>query len=237
MPSRLTAPSPLRQGLAAARANLLPGLILQAVALAVLLAYYFWPAARAGLEEVAALKERYGYGFSMVSTAIAGGLLPILFQQAFRTPDARQNLKALPFFILFWGWKGAEVDLLYRTHATLFGDDAALLTILYKSLVDQFVYVPFWAVPTMVLGYLWRESGYSFRELRRRLGSQWYRRRGLPVLLSNWGVWIPVVAIIYALPAALQVPLQNLALCLWVLMLLYLTSRHVPEASAESARS
>jgi hypothetical protein len=56
------------------------------------------------------------------------------------------------------------------------------------------------------------------------MGERWYRRRVLPVMVSNWGVWIPAVSIIYMLPPALQLPLQNLVLCLWALMLIFLTS-------------
>jgi hypothetical protein len=46
----------------------------------------------------------------------------------------------------------------------------------------------------------------------------------VPTLLATWAVWIPVVAIIYSLPLALQFPLFSLALTFWVLLLTYMTN-------------
>src|SRR5690606_28764550 len=105
-------------------------------------------------------------------------------------------------------------------------DRADLLTIAAKSFVDQFILVPLWFVPVMVLFYTWKESDFRLRDLRRRLGPHPYRDRCIPVMLSNWGVWIPAVVLIYALPLPLQLPIQNVVLCLWVLMLMFITARH-----------
>lgn len=46
----------------------------------------------------------------------------------------------------------------------------------------------------------------------------------MPTLLTNW-VWIPLTAMIYSLPLALQFPLFSLALTFWVLLLTYMTNR------------
>jgi hypothetical protein len=45
------------------------------------------------------------------------------------------------------------------------------------------------------------------------------------VVLSNWLVWIPAVSVVYAMPAELQIPLFNLVLCFWVLLLAVLNKR------------
>ena len=47
-----------------------------------------------------------------------------------------------------------------------------------------------------------------------------YRDKILPTLLATWAVWIPLMAIIYSLPLALQFPLFGLALSFWVLLLI-----------------
>jgi hypothetical protein len=47
----------------------------------------------------------------------------------------------------------------------------------------------------------------------------------LPTLIANFGVWVPAVAIIYALPTPLQLPLQNLVLCFFTLLLAHLNRR------------
>ena len=71
--------SPWRQSLAAARANLLPGLVLQAFALALLLAYYFHGPSRHAMDALASLKARWGWGYSLPATALFGGLIPFLY--------------------------------------------------------------------------------------------------------------------------------------------------------------
>jgi len=48
-------------------------------------------------------------------------------------------------------------------------------------------------------------------------------RQTVPVLISNWAVWVPAVAMIYAMPPALQLPIQNLVACLWVMMVMFMT--------------
>jgi hypothetical protein len=47
----------------------------------------------------------------------------------------------------------------------------------------------------------------------------------LPVLITNWAFWIPMVSIIYCFPAELQLPLAILAVTIWVLLLSILTSK------------
>ena len=54
---------------------------------------------------------------------------------------------------------------------------------------------------------------------------RWYARRALPMLLANIGVWLPLVCIIYALPTPLQLPLQNIVLCFFTLMLANMSQR------------
>lgn len=218
-----TGPNPFRLGWEAARTNALPGLVIVLVALGVLIGYHQWPLFRDGLEVISAWKERFGFLFSAVSTAVFGGLLPLLFRLI--PPETRKDPQwhHLPFFILFWALKGIEVDALYRFQAWSFGDTSNPWVVMAKVIADQFIYCPLWAVPTMVLAYLWKDSGFQIGATRRNLGPRWYSRRCVPLLLANWGVWVPAVAVIYNLPLALQLPLQNLVLCLFVLLVMILT--------------
>jgi len=52
-------------------------------------------------------------------------------------------------------------------------------------------------------------------------------------LVATWAVWIPLMAIIYSLPAALQFPLFSLALTFWVLLLTYMTNRFAGKIRAD----
>jgi hypothetical protein len=204
----------LRQGLLAAKRNLIPGLIIQTLALAVLLLWLFEPHSRQTLQALAELKDSCSYRFAAVSTAIFGGTIPALVRCfGLKEPAA---LRYLPGLTLFWGLKGLEVNALYDAQAYLFGAHTDLLTVSTKVLVDQFIYVPIWAVTTMVIGYGLIEG--ESRPWRRLRESSWYQKRYLPTLIANWGVWIPTVAIIYCLPTPLQLPIQNLILCMWSLL-------------------
>jgi hypothetical protein len=230
--------SPFRLGLQAATANALPGLVLVATAVAILIAYHFLPPVTAVLDRLADWKLRYGFGYSIISTALFGGVLPILVLQLRPTERHRRALHHLPFFAAFWATKGIEIDALYRLQAAMFGEAANVGTILPKVLIDQFIYVPLWAVPSTVLAYLWRDCGYRLPALHRHLGSRWYQVRVIPVLLSNWGVWVPTVAVIYCLQLPLQLPVQNLILCLWAMLVMFLTDESAaarPAGGGDSA--
>jgi O-antigen ligase len=56
----------------------------------------------------------------------------------------------------------------------------------------------------------------------------WFLRELLPVIIANLGVWLPTVTIIYTLPTVLQLPLENLVLCFFTLML-----AHMSQTNAE----
>ncbi len=126
----------------------------------------------------------------------------------------------------FWAYKGLEIEIWYRFLAHLVGMGHDVTTILTKALLDQFVYCPVFAVPLTVLVYQWNSVAFSFRAVRDDFRSPgWYNRSVLPTLLANLGVWLPAVAIIYALPTPLQLPLQNLVLVFFTLLLAHLNAR------------
>ena len=68
--------APWTAGLRAARANVVPGLMVQGVMLGLLLAYWFCPPTAELLDRLAAVKQRWGYGYSAISAIIAGALVP-----------------------------------------------------------------------------------------------------------------------------------------------------------------
>ncbi len=73
-----TSKSLMDASFAAMKKQLVPGLILQALALFLIILYYASDAARASFDQLADLKARGGYIFSGISTSIAGGVLPTL---------------------------------------------------------------------------------------------------------------------------------------------------------------
>jgi len=211
--------SPWKLGLLGARANLVPGLALQAVALTIVWAYYNHLPTRTLLEQLSAFRTRTGLVYTLVATPLFGGLIPFLILRMTPSTRAAHPWPHLLFFLLFWAYKGAEVDFLYRGLAHWIGPENTPIIVAKKVLFDQLVYNTLWATPSGVLMFCWRDAGFRWSVLRADLvRGQWYRRRVLPAMLSTWGVWAPAVTLIYSLPSALQVPMFNLVLCFWMLL-------------------
>jgi hypothetical protein len=211
---------PARRGL---RANWLPGLCLQAFALAVVISYFESDTVKRFLNRIGEMKWEYGYLYSSVATALFGGVIPFtVLVLSKKIAKDRAQLELL-FYLGFWFWKGAEIDALYRFQGFCFGQGNEPHVIAAKVLVDQLVYNPLWGAPTQALFFLWKDSGFSFEEAKKRLRSRSLKTRVLEVLVSTWIVWIPAVCIIYTLPATLQIPLFNLVLCFWCLLLTFVS--------------
>ena len=204
-------------GWEAAKANAAPALLLQAIMLALLLAYYFHPPSAALLNALANYQQQHGLAFVLIASVIVGAVLPELFVIVFfqrghvRMQNGRND--------------GFLVNLMYRMLARSLGDRVSLPIVAAKIVIDQFGYNPFFAAPYGIWGYAWKNHGYSWSKLRPLLTWKYYRAHALPVLVATWAVWVPLMAIIYSLPLALQFPLFALALAFWVLMMTYMTNR------------
>ena len=209
----------LQRGLAAARKNFWPGLLLQGVALALVLLYYFHAPAREALSRIPALKQQMGIGFPVLATAVTGGLIPFVFLAVRREIPAGRHGTHLLFMLGFWAVNGLIIDFLYRAQAAAFGDQVDFSTVLKKTLVDQFLFCPLWSAPFAAVAMRWKDCGFSFPALRAGLTPRGFALDTIAVLLGIWSVWIPAVAIIYSLPLALQFPLFNIVLCFWSLLL------------------
>jgi hypothetical protein len=227
---------PLLLGWEAAKANALPALIIQVLMLGLLLGYYLNPTLARLLEQLAESKREHGLIFVLVASIIAGAILPEVFLIIFfqRGRFGRSNVRNLMFTIPVWGFDGWLIDILYRSEAHFFGDVATIPVILSKIGVDQFGYNPFFAAPFGVLTYEWKNNGVTLGPVRDLLIWRHYRDKILPTLVATWAVWIPLMAVIYSLPLALQFPLFALALSFWVLLLTYMTNRFAGKVEADA---
>jgi hypothetical protein len=224
----------------AARANLLPGLVVQGLMLLMVVLYYGAPAARPAFNTLAAWKASAGFAFSMASAVIAGAVAPELlkilcFQRGIPT---RENARTLLFASVLWAGEGALVDAFYRLQSFLFGDDPSLRTIATKVFVDQFIYNPL--LPGLLNAGTYYLIAHDLTPANVRYVLSWtfYKHHIIPVLIATWGVWIPVVCAVYAVPPLLQFPLFSLALTFWATMLAWIgaqSSRRPSPAAAEPA--
>lgn len=197
---------------------------MQAGALALVLAYYHHAGTRAALERLTAFRESRGFLFGIVSTGVVGGVIPLLYLRSRRETRARYDRWQALGLIGFWAYKGFEIEIFYRFLARVVGERPEVATVATKMAIDQFIYCPGFAVPVTALVYGWIDAHFRtqpvWTDVRR---SGWYRRKVLPVLIPNLAVWVPMVCIIYALPTPLQLPLQNLVLCFFTLILAHVT--------------
>ena len=214
-------------GWEAAKANAAPAFVLQAIMLTLLLAYYFHPPSAALLNTLANYKQQHGLAFVLIASVIVGAALPELFVIIFfqHGRPRIENGRNFIFNAPFWAFDGFLVNLMYRMLARSVGDRVSLSIVAAKIVIDQFGYNPFFAAPYGIWGYAWKNYGYSWSKLRPLLTWKYYRAHALPVLVATWAVWVPLMAIIYSLPLALQFPLFALALAFWVLMMTYMTNR------------
>jgi len=213
-------------GWEAARANAKPALIIQALMLALAISFYANSTMADALRNLAEFKRAHGIVFVFGASVIAGALLPELFLILFFQRGRPQigNLRNLAFTVPVWGF----------TEANWLGDVATLPVVLGKICIDQFGYNVLFAAPFGVLTYEWKNSGFSMQPLRDLFTWRHYRDKILPTLVATWAVWIPLMAIIYSLPLALQFPLFGFALSFWVLLLTYMTNRFAGKVEADA---
>lgn len=217
----------LKSILNAFRQNLTPALCLLSVSFLIITGYYLIPSFNAMLEKLAKIKEQYGYGFAFFSTAVAGGFFPYLINVILK----KTNESKLVFLMAFWGVKGVEIDFFYRIQAFWFGDNTRFLTIFTKTAVDQLIYTLFWAIPTMILFFTWTHNLNNPVNMKILLQKAFKPQNYFAFYFSNCMVWCPTVIIIYQLPLALQLPVQNIILCFWSLMVLFFTKAEKKQIS------
>jgi hypothetical protein len=200
--------TPLTIGWEAAKANAVPGLILQGAMLAILIAYYASGTVAHALDRLAQYKQQHGIAFVIGAGMVAGAILPELFVIFFfqRGKPHAQNLRNLAFTIPTWSIDAILVDFMYRANAFWFGNVVTIPVVLAKILVDQLGYNPFFAAPAEVLVYEWKNDGFSGRQCA-GLFVETLSRQDRPDPARHLGGVAPLMAIIYSLPYPLQFPL------------------------------
>ena len=205
----------------AARENLFPGLLLQALML-IFLALYLWnePTKRI-LADVAQIKSQWGYVFAFFSYLVAGALLPELLRIAFfqRGRATGKNLWNFLTAAPFWGGTGILVDAFYHLQTAWFGPGDDLRTVLTKMAVDQFIFSPFVADPLIVFYLHWRDERYRWRAFVEMFRKDFLLENLFPLVVAGWCIWIPGVSLVYFMPPLLQLPVAVLIQVFWVLII------------------
>ncbi|MBE7496588.1 MAG: Mpv17/PMP22 family protein [Verrucomicrobiaceae bacterium] len=224
MPPDPPAPPGIRSAISAAfRQNRVPCILLNVLVVALVVSYYRVPAVAGLWEAVGAFKLGWSYAFSLASTIFAAAVMPFGVQSLMGTLRQEGKWRRLALTMLFWGYRGMEIDLFYRVQGWLFGHGNDARTLVIKVAVDQFLMSPLWFVPTYVIALRWIEHGRTWQELRRTLDRAFWTRTLPTVLVTNWIVWIPTLALVYSLPPALQFPLFSIVMCFFILVVTVMT--------------
>ncbi len=205
------------------RRNLRAGIVLQCFAGLILLLYFAVPAADPVFAAVQEAKLHYGRWFPFFSTALFGGMIPLAVLWSRGGVPAGFLGKQILFMFFFWGIQGVIVDEFYRLQGEWFGHGRDPVTLFKKLLIDQGPYNLLWATPSTILCYTWKDQGFSFPAARNALAEENVFFRYLAIQMSSWSIWIPAVFMIYCLPLDLQVPMQNLVLCFFSLLLAFVS--------------
>ncbi len=226
----VSGPALWREAFGAIRSNFLPGLFLWGLAALIVALYYAAPGCQPVFDRISEWKTSGGYLFSFCSTAVFAGLIPFLYMKAM--PATRQAVTGgtLVFLMVFWAYRGVEVDAFYRLQGLVFGTANDPLTVAAKVAMDMFVYNLVWATSVQLLAYHWMNGGFRADTFRAYPWKDFFGRRFPVAMLSVWAVWLPVLAFVYSLPSALQIPLFNLAACFCALVMATLTAKSQPRS-------
>ena len=200
------------------RENRIPAIILQCLAFFIIYAYFYLPSTAPFFEALASLKDRYGLLYSVLATALFGGFIPYVYLLV--TGRIQEQLIAqCLFYIGLWAIMGLVVDRFYWLQGVWFGNEATFWVVVKKTCVDMFLFSAFLTCPFLTLAYVWRDNRFSWSQLWQACDKELFYFSIPVTVVTNWMIWIPAVAVIYSMPANLQIPLFNVVLCFFVLLL------------------
>lgn len=210
--------APWKIGWDSAKANFVPGLVLQALALVLVLSYYLWPAFKTALDPILRWQQENGWRSAFISRAFFSGILPGVFLLSVPSIRPRRPYASILACVFWWGGMGIAVNFLYHCQALMFGTGHGVGTLALKAFFDQMFYTPFFAVPLNGTFGFWLGRDLSFSQTRAEWPRHWIRELVIPNLIPNWAIWWPAMIVIYALPEALQVHMSGIVGCFWTLM-------------------
>lgn len=202
----------IRIGLDSIKANALPMAVLWFLAVGSVACYYMAPGADRLFDPLFRWQVESGWLAAFLNRVAFCGLLPgvfLLTVKSIRPPKVGWVILAYSLWAGMWG---VLCDWFFTLQAHVFGNGHDWLTLLKKTLVDQLVWNVVFCTPANAVFFPWVASGFT------RPGS--VRKGFWPMLVTNWMVWMPVVAAVYAFPLPLQIQLVGLAGAYWMLVAL-----------------
>ena len=226
-----------RIGLVSARANLVPMVVLWALAIGLAVAYYRVSGVAQALEPLCEVMTRYGWGMAFLSMLVYCGVLPGLF--FLLQPSIRPSRPMLTCVLqgLWSGVMGSACNVFFALQDAMFGTGTDAVALVAKMSVDQFVWTVVFVSPATAAYFFWVGRDCSWRRTRQEWPRQFYRQLVLPNLLPNWCVAIPVNLVIYAFPLPLRIHILGLTSAFWMLMCLQIGARTGVSGSSSTPAS
>ncbi|WP_309380552.1 Mpv17/PMP22 family protein [Cerasicoccus frondis] len=218
----------IRQGAIAAKRNTIPAIATLTLMLLLTIAYYTVPTVGNAFDELSRIKKETGPLFAFLVSGTCIGILSETMR-VLTTKDrfsAKTSLLNFLFLFLAFGILSSIKDPVYWLLSEQFGENNAPGTIIKKVLFDQLVWTVFIACPYQSFLFTWKSHQFSFDNFRLSYpnASEFLTRKTVPVLVSNWVFWVPMITIIFIFPTRLQLVVSIIAISLWVCMLSMLTS-------------
>ena len=214
-----------RIGLASARANFLPMIVLWALAGALVGAYYLLASFRGMLEPMADWQRAWGWKAAFVSQAIFCGILPGVFLLAVRSIRPQHPFLTILAQSLWCGCFGICNNEVFHLMARALGDNTHVSTVLAKAMFDQFIWTIAVIAPANAVFFFWLGRDFSFARVKRDWPRPFFRRMVMPNLIPNWIVWIPVSLAVFSFPFPLQIHMNGIVCTFWTLMCLQIGRR------------
>lgn len=182
-----------------------PFVIIQLFGVAIVVAYFTWPAFARWCDSFGEFKARLGIFFAMITMPISSGIIPEIMKTVTGVDKTftAHRFRTIGFHLFIFSIFGAMADGFYRLMAIWPGQSNDVATVVTKVVIDQFIYTPIIGVPYLALWYTFRSTGYSFSRTRRMLGKRWYMNDVATLLLPCWSFWIPMCSLMYVLPTSL----------------------------------
>ena len=215
----------LRVGLASARANAVPAVVLWTMAGTLVAGYYGSDWVRSAMEPVESRLAELGAWGGCLSLAFYLGVLPGVFFIFVRSLRPERPFATCVAQSAWNGLLGVLCTYFFLLQDWLFGTGRDFGTLACKTALDQFAWTAFVIAPLNAVFYFWVSRGFSFVRVRGDWPKGFFRNLVLPNLLMNWLIGIPNNFAVYAFPAALRVQVIGLLGAFWVLVCLQIGKR------------
>lgn len=181
--------------------------------------YFLVEPVQVAFQQIGKLKAETDPWFAIVTTACFAGVIPWAVQASRGRFATGTKTKHLLFLTIYWAVQGFAVDTLYQWQEGVFGSGRDVETLLIKVVIDQLPFNLLWGTPNSTVWYGWRDAGFSWNQFRIENPLPRLVNRYVTIQISVWIVWVPAVIMIYTLPIDLQIPLFNLVICFFSLLL------------------